>query len=215
MTSDGLTITDLRVTYGAVVAVTGFDLSVARGEVVALLGPSGCGKSTVLAAITGIVEPEAGQITWDGRDVTHVPTHRRGIGMMFQDNALFPHRDVAANIGFGLRMQGASKAAIAERTAEMLDLVGLPGLGARRVDELSGGQKQRVALARALAPEPGLILLDEPLASLDRDLRDRLADDLRHIFDTTGTTAILVTHDRDEAERVADRIVVMDGGTTT
>lgn len=212
MTSEptsGLSLVDIAVQYGDVVAVSGFDLSVSLGEVVALLGPSGCGKSSVLSAITGIVTPSAGTVVWNGIDVTNVATHLRGIGMMFQDNALFPHKNVAGNIEFGLRMQKMAPEARSSRIGEMLELVGLPGYGERGVDELSGGQQQRVALARALAPEPGLLLLDEPLGSLDRDLRDRLADDLRTIFTSTGTTVLFVTHDRDEAGRVADRTVVM------
>ncbi len=215
MTSEdqtGLRIRDLAVTYGDVVAVSNFELDVSVGEVVALLGPSGCGKSSILSAITGIVAPATGSIEWNGADITSVPTHQRGIGMMFQDNALFPHKNVAGNIEFGLRMQKQPKTIIADRVIEMLDLVGLPGYGNRRVDELSGGQQQRVALARALAPSPVLLLLDEPLGALDRDLRDRLADDLRSIFTTTGTTVIFVTHDRDEATRVADRVLTMAPG---
>ena len=216
MTSEptsGLTLTDIAVLYGDVVAVSGFDLSVSLGEVVALLGPSGCGKSSVLSAITGIVTPSTGSVVWDGIDVTDVPTHLRGIGMMFQDNALFPHKNVAGNIEFGLRMQKMPLDVRTSRVEAMLALVGLPGYGDRGVDELSGGQQQRVALARALAPEPGLLLLDEPLGSLDRDLRDRLADDLRAIFTSTRTTVLFVTHDRDEARRVADRTVVMEAST--
>ncbi len=205
----GLRIRDLEVRYGPVVAVTGFDLDVATGDVVALLGPSGCGKSSVLSAITGIVDIADGSIVWNGLDVTRVPTHERGIGMMFQQHALFPHRDVAGNIAFGLRMQKLDKQLIASRVTEMLRLVGLDGYGTRRVDELSGGQQQRVALARALAPAPGLLLLDEPLGSLDQDLRSRLAEDLRTVFTATGTTVVLVTHDRDEADRIADRVVTM------
>jgi thiamine transport system ATP-binding protein len=212
VTSDnksGLVIRDLCVRYGDVVAVADFDLDVASREVVTVLGPSGCGKSSVLSAITGIVEPAGGSICWGGIELRTVPTHLRGVGMMFQDNALFPHRDVAGNIGFGLKMQKQPKEFISHRVEEMLDLVGLPGLGQRGVDELSGGQQQRVALARALAPEPGLLLLDEPLGALDRDLRDRLADDLKEIFTRTGTTVLFVTHDRDEAARVGDRTVTM------
>ena len=205
----GLAIRDLVVTYGEVLAVDGFDLDVGDGEIVALLGPSGCGKSSVLSSITGVVTPASGSIRWRGRELGGVPTHERGVGMMFQDNALFPHKDVAGNVAFGLRMQRVAKDDIATRVDEMLELVGLSGYGDRRVDELSGGQQQRVALARALAPAPGLLLLDEPLGSLDRDLRDHLADELRRIFQATGTTVVFVTHDRSEADRIADRTVVM------
>jgi len=207
--NQGLDIRALTVSYGDVVAVAGFDLSVAKGEVVALLGPSGWGKSSVLAAVTGIVSPSAGDITWNGSDLLPVSIHERGIGMMFQDHALFPHRNVAANIAFGLRMQKQPKDKISERVDTMLELVGMSGYGSRRIEELSGGQRQRVALARALAPEPRLLLLDEPLGALDRELRDRLAVDLREIFTTTGTTVLYVTHDRFEATVVADRVVTI------
>lgn len=214
MTSEnsGLSIKGLEVIYGDTVAVRDFDLHVAPLEVVALLGPSGWGKSSILSAVTGIVTPTNGTITWDGADLAGIPTHQRGIGMMFQDHALFPHRDVAGNIAFGLRMQKQPRDTITARVAAMLDLVGMSGYENRRIDELSGGQQQRVALARALAPEPGLLLLDEPLGALDRDLRDRLASDLREIFSTAGTTVLYVTHDRFEAEEVADRIVNLEFG---
>lgn len=205
----GLEIRGLTVSYGDVEAVAGFDLSVAKGEVVALLGPSGWGKSSVLAAVTGIVTPSAGTITWNAADLLKTPIHERGIGMMFQDHALFPHRDVAANIAFGLRMQKQPKDTIKPRVEAMLDLVGMAGYGSRRIEELSGGQRQRVALARSLAPEPRLLLLDEPLGALDRELRDRLAVDLREIFTATGTTVLYVTHDRFEATVVADRVITV------
>jgi len=208
--SRGLEIRGLGVSYGDVVAIAGFDLSVAHGEVVAILGPSGWGKSSVLAAVTGIVTPTAGSITWKGADLVPLPIHERGIGMMFQEHALFPHRDVSANIGFGLRMQKQPKDTISARVEVMLDLVAMSGYGSRRIDELSGGQRQRVALARALAPGPKLLLLDEPLGALDQELRDRLAVDLREIFTTTGTTVLYVTHDRFEATVVADRVVTVD-----
>jgi len=205
----GLEIARLEVSYGDVVAVAGFNLSVQKGEVVALLGPSGWGKSSVLAAVTGLVTPAAGTITLGGTDLLSLPIHERGVGMMFQDHALFPHRDVSANIAFGLRMQKQPKSTIGRRVKAMLDLVGMAGYESRRIEELSGGERQRVALARALAPEPGLLLLDEPLGALDRDLRDRLAADLRKIFTATNTTVLYVTHDRSEASVVADRIIVV------
>lgn len=209
----GLEISGLHICYGDVVALAGFDLSVAHGEAVALLGPSGWGKSSVLAAVTGIVTPLAGTIKWNGADLLPIPIHERGIGMMFQDHALFPHRDVSANIAFGLRMQKQPKDTISSRVDEMLDLVGMSGYGSRRIEELSGGQRQRVALARALAPEPELLLLDEPLGALDRELRDRLAVDLRKIFTATGTTVLYVTHDRFEATVVADRVITVGQGS--
>lgn len=193
-------------------AVDGVDLDVAAGEVVALLGPSGCGKTTVLRCIAGLQEPTSGRIVIDGVDVAGVPAHRRGIGLMFQDYALFPHRDVGGNVEFGLRMQRQPVAARRERVAEVLELVGLPGWERRPVAALSGGEQQRVALARALAPAPGVLLLDEPLGALDRGLRDRLVPELGELFRRIGTTVVHVTHDQGEALALADRVVVMDHG---
>ena len=207
-----LHIGDLSVCYGDTVAVDGLDLSVEEAEVVALLGPSGCGKTSVLRAVSGLEPPAAGRIVLDGRDVTEVPVHLRGIGLMFQNYALFPHRDVAANVAFGLRMRGDPKTAIAARVAEVLELVGLAGYGHRRVFQLSGGEQQRVALARALAPAPRLLMLDEPLGSLDRTLRDRLVGELRELFARLGITTVYVTHDQTEAFTVADRVVLMRSG---
>jgi len=207
-----LALHDINVRYGETVAVDRVDLTVEKGSTVCVLGPSGCGKSTLLRVVTGLVRPDAGRVTWDGEDITDVPTHRRGFGLMFQDHALFPHRDVAANVGFGLRMQGRPRAAIAARVDELLELVGLAGYGRRAVDELSGGEQQRVALARALAPEPRMLLLDEPLGSLDRVLRDRLLDELPSLFDRLGTTVLYVTHDQDEARAIADEVAVMRAG---
>jgi thiamine transport system ATP-binding protein len=180
--------------------------------VVAILGPSGSGKSTLLRAITGLQPLDGGRVRVDGVDQADVPVHERGVGLMFQDQALFPHRDVAANVAFGLRMQGVDRAAIAQRVGELLELVGLPGAGSRPVGELSGGEQQRVALARALAPAPRVLLLDEPLGALDRTLRDRLVTDLRLLFTEQALTVLAVTHDQTEAFTVADRIAVMDEG---
>ena len=182
-------------------------LQVATSERVALVGPSGSGKSTLLRVIAGLVRPEGGRIRWNGTDVTDIPTHRRGFGFVFQDDQLFPHRTVGDNIAFGLRMQGIARPERTARVEELLSLVGLAGFGGRSITTLSGGEAKRVALARALAPRPGLLLLDEPLTGLDRDLHDRLADDLRSLLDTAGVTAILVTHDLEEAARVAQRTV--------
>ena len=151
------------------------DLDVAAGEIVALLGPSGSGKSTLLRVIAGIVPADSGRVVLDGVDITHVPTHRRSVGMVFQDEQLFPHMDVAGNVGFGLRMAGIDKRVRGERVADLLELVGLAGFGSRHIDGLSGGERKRVALARSLAPQPKLLLLDEPLTGLDRELHDRLA----------------------------------------
>jgi thiamine transport system ATP-binding protein len=211
-----LTVRGLAVDYGGADstarALVGVDLDVDTGEVLCVLGPSGCGKSTLLRAITGLVPPSEGRVSWDGDDLTRVPVHRRNFGLMFQDHALFPHMDVAGNVAFGLRMQRLDRRRRAARVEEMLELVGLSGFGARRVDELSGGEQQRVALARSLAPDPCLLLLDEPLGALDRGLRDRLVGDLRALFQHLGTTVLYVTHDQDEALTVADRVAVMRSG---
>ena len=193
-----------------VTAVDGVSLDVPVGGVLALLGPSGCGKSSLLRAVAGLEPPASGSVTWDGADLTTVPVHRRGFGLVFQDGQLFPHRDVAGNVGYGFRALG--RAERAARVAELLDLVGLPGYDRRPVATLSGGERQRVALARSLAPRPRLLLLDEPLSALDRSLRERLADDLRRVLVATGTTALFVTHDQDEAATVADRVAVMAAG---
>ncbi|NLT26644.1 MAG: ABC transporter ATP-binding protein [Microbacteriaceae bacterium] len=190
----------------------GVSLELAEGEIIALLGPSGSGKSTLLRAIAGLERLAGGEIRMRGRRVDDVPTHLRGTGMVFQDGQLFPHRSVARNIGYGLERRGADRARWRERVDEMLRLVGLEGYGGRAVTELSGGQQQRVALARALAPEPQLLLLDEPLSALDRALRERLAGELREILRATATSAIHVTHDQEEAFTVADRIAVLDEG---
>ncbi len=193
-------------------AVDDVDLDVPPGEVVALLGPSGCGKTTLLRVVAGLLAPDAGALTLDGVDLAPVPTHRRGVGLMFQDYALFPHRDVAGNVEFGLRMAGQDKVDRRRQVAEVLELVGLPGWEGRRIDSLSGGERQRVALARALAPRPRLLLLDEPLGALDRSLRDRLIPELSTLFREVGASVVHVTHDQAEALALADRVVVMDGG---
>ncbi len=207
-----LRLRDVTVTYGSTAAVDGVDLSVEAGSIVALLGPSGCGKSTLLRAIAGLEPLAGGSIWWQGRDLDKVPVHRRGIGLMFQDHALFPHRNVADNVGFGLRMAGLGGGERHARVDRLLDLVGLDGFGQRTIGTLSGGQAQRVALARALAPEPRLLLLDEPLGSLDRALRDHLVQEIRTIVRQLGITAIHVTHDHDEAISIADHLALMDEG---
>ncbi|WP_281965259.1 ABC transporter ATP-binding protein [Serinicoccus marinus] len=204
-----LELTDLTVTFPGATAVDHVSLQVARGDVLAVLGPSGCGKSTLLRAVAGLERPSAGTIRWRGADLSGVPTHERGFALMFQDGQLFAQASVGDNIGYPLRLRGPGRGARAARVAELLDLVGLPGYADRRPATLSGGEQQRVALARSLAADPELLLLDEPLSSLDRALRDRLAGDLREILVSTGTTAILVTHDHDEAFSVADRMAVM------
>lgn len=207
----GLVVEGLRVRFGAHVAVGGVDLAVAPGEIVAVVGPSGCGKSTLLRAVAGL-ERSDGRILWDGEDLSGLRPDRRRFGLMFQDHALFAHRDVAANVEFGLRMDGVAASVRAERVAEVLELVGLGGFGSRSVDSLSGGEAQRVALARALAPGPRLLMLDEPLGSLDRVLRARLTAEIRRILSGSSTAAIHVTHDQEEAYAVADRLVVMREG---
>lgn len=198
---------------GVVPAVHDVDLEVPDGSVLALLGPSGCGKSTLLRAIAGLEPLAAGRISWDGTDLAGIGIHRRGFGLMFQDGVLFPHRDVAGNIAYGLRRARLPRADINSRVTDLLALVGLPGYGTRRVATLSGGEAQRVALARALAPRPRLLLLDEPLAALDRALRERLLADLGTVLRSTGTTAVFVTHDQGEAFAIADRVAVMRAGT--
>jgi thiamine transport system ATP-binding protein len=182
-------------------------LSVGAGDVVALLGPSGSGKSTLLRAIAGIIPPDSGRIFVHGVDVTELPTHRRGVGMVFQDNQLFPHMSVLDNVAFGPKMGGAPRSERAQRAARWLGRVGLAGFDDRRVTDLSGGEAKRVALARTLAAEPSIVLLDEPLTGLDRELHDRLAVDLATILRDAGATALLVTHDHDEATTIADRTV--------
>ncbi|WP_336724886.1 ABC transporter ATP-binding protein [Cellulosimicrobium cellulans] len=213
----GLAVRDVVVRYGGsartdpgTTAVAGVTLDVAPGEVLALLGPSGCGKSSLLRAVAGLEPVASGSVSWDGRDLAGVPVHRRGFGLMFQEGQLFPHRDVAGNVAYGIA--GLPRAERDARVAELLDVVGLAGYERRAVATLSGGERQRVALARSLAPRPRLLLLDEPLSALDRGLRERLALDLREALRATGTTAVFVTHDHDEAFTVADRVAVMDAG---
>ena len=194
--------------YGETLALDRVDLRVRRGETVALLGPSGCGKSTLLALVAGL-EAHEGTIRWQGRDLAGTPAEARGFGMVFQDYALFPHLNVFENVAFGLRIRRMPPARLRERVTEVLALVGLDRLQGRDVTTLSGGERQRVALARALAPAPRLLMLDEPLAALDRNLRDRLAEDLGAILRDLDLPAIYVTHDVEEALAVADRVAVM------
>ncbi|GAA2518321.1 ABC transporter ATP-binding protein [Rarobacter incanus] len=196
----------------AVRAVDAVSLHVPRGTTTALLGASGSGKSTLLRAIAGLEPLRAGTITFDGEDITRVPVHRRNFGLMFQDGQLFAHLNVRGNIEYGLVARRVPRGARARRVDELLDLVGLAGYADRDVATLSGGQRQRVALARSLAPTPRLLLLDEPLSALDADLRGRLAAELRDILRATGTTAVFVTHDRAEADLVADATVLIENG---
>ena len=202
----------LTVTFGGTTAVADVSLELPRGEVLAVLGPSGCGKSTLLRAVAGLERPDEGRVLFDGRDVTRVPTHRRDFALMFQDGQLFPHLSVAQNVAYPLKVRRRPGSERDHRVAELLELVGLPGYADRAPDTLSGGERQRVALARALAVRPRLLLLDEPLSALDRNLRERLAVDLHDILRAERTTALLVTHDHDEAFAVADRMAVMRAG---
>jgi spermidine/putrescine ABC transporter ATP-binding subunit len=193
-------------------AVDRVSLRVEPGSMVALLGPSGCGKTTTLRMIAGLVEPNAGEIFLDDRPIRGVPVHRRNIGMLFQNYALFPHMNVAQNIAFGLETRGTGRAAIGERVTEALQLVQLRGYEERMPSELSGGQQQRVALARAVVVEPALLLLDEPLGALDKSLRQSMQVELRALQRRLGITTVMVTHDQDEALTMSDRIVIMREG---
>ena len=198
--------------YGSVVAVDDVSLRVGKGEVIALLGPSGSGKTTLLAMTGGQFAPDQGDILLDGRSIVGLPPNRIDAATVFQDYALFPHLSVAENVGFGLYMRRLRRDVIAERVAHMLDLVGLAGLGNRKMNELSGGQSQRVATARALVVEPSVLLMDEPLSALDREIRKRLQDELSDLVRSIGVTTVIVTHDQEEAFAMADRIAVMCEG---
>ncbi len=204
-----LDVRDVSIRFGARVVLSDVSLVIDRHEVVALLGPSGSGKSTLLRIIAGLIEPDSGDVLLDGESIRRRPTHMRDIGFVFQDEQLFPHRTVEQNIDFGLRMHRVPRSDRPGRVAEVLQLVGLAGFGPRRVTTLSGGEAKRVALARTLAPSPRIVLLDEPLTGLDRDLHDQLAIDLAALLRATDTTALLVTHDRDEATTIADRVVAL------
>ena len=193
-------------------AVDRVSFSAERGELLCLLGPSGCGKTTLLRLIAGIEQADEGTVNFEGESMDGVPPQQRGFGLMFQDLALFPHMDVFGNVAFGLRMQHLSRAGVRQRVHELLAMVDMSGYAQRRVDQLSGGERQRVALARALAPAPRLLMLDEPLGALDRVLRDSLQAQTRTILKEVGVTSIYVTHDRDEALAMADRLVFMNRG---
>jgi putative spermidine/putrescine transport system ATP-binding protein len=207
-----LTLEALTRIYGDVAAVSDVNLSVAKGEFISLLGPSGCGKTTTLQMIAGLVEPTAGRITLDGRDITHEKPDRRGLGIVFQSYALFPHMTVAQNVAFGLEMRKVPRAERDRRVAQALVLVQLAAMAERYPRQLSGGQRQRVAVARALVIDPPVLLLDEPLSNLDAKLREEMQFELRGIQRRVGTTTIMVTHDQGEALSMSDRVVVMEHG---
>lgn len=215
-----LTLTAIQKSFAETKVLRSLSLTVAAGEIVALLGPSGCGKTTLLRIIAGLEQADNGRLTLHDQDLTTLPVHKRGFGMVFQDYALFPHKSVFHNVAFGLKMQRWPADKIAPRVGQTLELVGLAGFGDRAIHELSGGEQQRVALARALAPAPRLLLLDEPLGALDRNLRERLMLELRAILQQAGgvvgrpegITAVYVTHDQAEAFAIADRVVVMNQG---
>jgi ABC-type Fe3+/spermidine/putrescine transport system ATPase subunit len=207
-----LEIIDIHKSYEDQQLLSGISFTVAHGETICLLGASGSGKSTLLRLVAGLEEPERGRILWDGEDLSSVPAHLRNFGLVFQDYALFPHLNVAGNIGFGLKMQGLSANDIKIRVVDIMKKVNLTGFATRRVTDLSGGEQQRVALARALAPGPRLLMFDEPLGALDRSLKDNMLQELRRILRDTGVPAIYVTHDQEEAFAIADRILLLHEG---
>src|SRR4051794_25265756 len=207
-----VTVRDLVVRYDATTVLDRVSVSVAAGELLMLLGPSGCGKTTLLRSIAGFVEPSAGAILFDDEEVTRQPAHARGVGMVFQSFALWPHMTVAENVGFGLRERRVAAAEIARRVEEALESTRMGGYGPRPIDELSGGEQQRVALARALVIRPRALLLDEPLSNLDAKLRQSMRDEIRRLCKSAGLTTIYVTHDQKEALAIADRIAVMQAG---
>lgn len=208
----GLQVRHLTVKFGDTVAVDDVSLSLPTGQITAVLGPSGCGKSTLLRAIAGLERTGPGTIIYQGQDMTAVPPHQRGFALMFQDGQLFSHRTVAQNVAYPLRLRRVGRAERTQKVTHYLELVGLAGYGHRAPASLSGGEQQRVALARALAAQPRLLLLDEPLSALDRDLREHLAGELRQILRQAGTTTLLITHDHEEAFAIADQMAVMRSG---
>jgi thiamine transport system ATP-binding protein len=212
MPGELLTIEDLSVAYDGQVVVRDVTLDLPEGQVLAVLGPSGCGKSTLLRAIAGLEPAQSGRILLAGRDLAGTPTHKRGFALMFQDGQLFEHQSVARNIGYALRIRREPRAEVSARVAELLDLVNLTGYADRAPSTLSGGERQRVALARALAVSPRLLLLDEPLSALDATLREHLGGELREILTRARTTALMVTHDHEEAFAIADRMALMRAG---
>jgi putative spermidine/putrescine transport system ATP-binding protein len=208
----GVSLVDLRRTYGALHALDGLSLDIAPGEMVVLLGPSGCGKTTALRILAGLDRADAGQVLVGGEDIGGVPANKRDMGMVFQAYSLFPHMTVRDNVAFGLRLRGQDRGRRLTRSREMLELVGLSQFEDRYAHQLSGGQQQRVALARALAVEPAVLLLDEPLSALDAKVRVQLREEIRRVQLDVGTTTLFVTHDQEEALAVADRVGVMNAG---
>lgn len=207
-----VSLTDLTLSYGPTVAVPDLNLDIREGELIALLGPSGCGKTTTMRAIAGLLTPTSGRIVIDGADVTRTPANKRGIGLVFQSYALFPHLSAFENVAFGLRLQKLSEAEIRARTEAGMETVGLTGFQTRKPAEMSGGQQQRLALARSLVMEPKVLLLDEPLSNLDARLRLEMRNELQRVQKDTGITMVFVTHDQSEALALADRIVLMKDG---
>lgn len=209
---EGLQVGNLDKRFGATAALVNVSFDLEEGRTLSVLGPSGCGKSTLLHIIAGLEHADAGTVRWDSQDLAGVPTHERQFGLMFQEFALFPHMDVLQNVSFGLRMQSRAEDEINARARQVLELVGLDGFEGRNVDTLSGGERQRVALARSLAPQPKLLMLDEPFGALDRTLRERLILQLPEILGRINQTAIYVTHDQEEAFAVANRVAIMETG---
>jgi putative spermidine/putrescine transport system ATP-binding protein len=211
-TSLPISIRRVRKTYGEIIALDDLSLDIASGEFMTLLGPSGSGKTTLLMVLAGFIRPDAGDTRFGERDVSLVPPHKRDVGMVFQNYALFPHMTVAGNVAYPLKLRGLSRSAIAERVARVLALVQLQGLEDRYADQLSGGQRQRVALARAIVFEPRILLMDEPLAALDKKLREQMQIEVRRLHRALGMTILYVTHDQREALSMSDRVAVIDRG---
>ena len=207
-----LEVTHISKSYAHTPALRQVSFSLEQGMILGILGPSGCGKTTLLRILAGIETPDSGSIAFDGKDMADVPPHRRHFGMMFQDFALFPHKTVFDNVGFGLLQKKLPSQEVTRRVHDLLSLVGLDGFSNRGISSLSGGERQRIALARSLAPNPRLLLLDEPMGSLDRELRERLVPELKAILQHVGVTAIFVTHDHAEAYAMADKVAVMNQG---
>jgi len=209
---EGLEIQDIWKRFGEVDVLQGISFQQRKGEILALLGPSGSGKTTLLEIIAGLAAPDQGDCLWDGDSLLGVPPHLRNFGLMFQEYVLFPHKNVEENVAFGLKMAGTDREITSARVKEVLELVGLAGLEDRDPTTLSGGEQQRIALARSLAPEPRLVMLDEPLGALDRSIRERLIGELRDILKLSSQTALYVTHDQEEAFRIADKVVILGKG---